>query len=486
MWRRRHSLGTEQGSEARGGGGCYHDLAAMNGPVLLLLLAAAAIVALTVAPPTLRRVWAFNLYLFKYLALLLLEIVRVRRLAARLRGRPHQPLTLPVVARLFSEDMGPTYIKFAQIVASSSGMFPKRYVEEFQKCLDRVRPFSFAEVEAILTEELGEERAAELTDLDPVPLASASIAQVHTARLADGTEVVIKVQRPGIEARIEADMKILGFWARVAARFNRDARLANPVAIVEDFAATLAEEVDFQIEARHLARFNEIMGELGHADIRAPVPHWGYTTRRVLVMERFRGIRVDQVDKIRARGIDAEGALVKGIRAWFQSVIFYGFFHGDVHAGNLMLLDDGSLGFLDFGIVGRFDDRQRALVTDYMVAFTTGNYRRLAEVVVEMGGAPSGLDLDHFAAALKETYAPLLGMRFGDINYADLIPRLYQVAREHRMSMPKEFVLITKQMLYFDRYAKELAPDLNVFTDPRLVTSLLADIRRAMDERARA
>jgi aarF domain-containing kinase len=458
----------------------------MNGPVLLLLLAAAAVLVLSVALPTLRRIWAFNLYFFKYLALLFLELVGVRRLALRLTGRSHRPLTLPVAARLFSEDMGPTYIKFGQIVASSSGMFPQPYVKEFQKCLDRVRPFSFAEVEAILREELGEERAAELSEVDPQPLASASIAQVHTARLSDGTEIVIKVQRPGIEARIRADMKILRLLARLAARFNGGARLANPVAIVDDFAATLAEEVDFQIEAKHLDRFNEIMRELGHADIRAPVPHWGYTTRRVLVMERFRGIRVDQIDEIRERGIDAEAALVKGIRAWFQSVIFYGFFHGDVHAGNLMLLDDGNLGFLDFGIVGRFDDRRRALVTDYMVAFTTGNYRRLAEVVVEMGGAPAGLDLDHFAAGLKETYAPLLGMRFGDINYADLIPKLYQVAREHQMTMPKEFVLITKQMLYFDRYAKELAPDLNVFTDPRLVTSLLADIRRAMDERARA
>jgi predicted unusual protein kinase regulating ubiquinone biosynthesis (AarF/ABC1/UbiB family) len=167
------------------------------------------------------------------------------------------------------------------------------------------------------------------------------------------------------------------------------------------------------------------------------------------------------------------------MRAWFQCVIFYGFFHGDVHAGNLMLLDDGDIGFLDFGIVGRFDAEQRRLVTDYVIAFTTGDYRKLADTVVAMGGVADGTDLDAFAASLEKTYEPLRKLSFGEINYAEMIPKIYEVAREHGMSMPREFVLITKQMLYFDRYAKLLAPDLNIFTDPRLVMSLLADIQKA-------
>ncbi len=449
----------------------------------VLLGVVAGLLVISLLLPTTRRIWVFHLYASKYLFLWLLDVVRLRRLWARLGNREYRKLTRPVMLRLFCEDLGPTFIKFGQIVASSADMFPKRYVDEFQKCLDRVRPFPSAQVRDILEAELGEEKSRQLTEFDPHPLASASIAQVHTARLEDGTDVVVKVQRPGIEGRIAADTRILRACAVVLAKLSKDAELFNPVGVVEDFAETLQEELDFRLEAKNQERFNEIMAILGHKEIRAPVPHWELTTRRVQVMERFYGTRVDDVDSIRARDIDAEDALVRGLRAWFQCVVFYGFFHGDVHAGNLMILDNDDLGFLDFGIVGRFDDRQRWLVTDYMIAFSTGDFRKLAEVIVEMGGVPDGLDMDGFVDDLKAAYSPLLKMSFSEINYAQLLPEIQGVARRHRMGMPKEFVLITKQMLYFDRYAKLLAPKLNVFTDPRLMMSFMADIQKARAER---
>ena len=224
------------------------------------------------------------------------------------------------------------------------------------------------------------------------------------------------------------------------------------------------------------------MAELGHKNIRAPVPHNDLTTRRVLTMERFSGLRVDQFDAIKAKGVDGETALVAGLRAWFQCVVFYGFFHGDVHAGNLMLLDNEDLGFLDFGIVGRFGERERWLVTDYMIAFAMGNYRRLAEIICEMAGKPPNLDMEAFVKDLGETYSPLLKLSFGEVNYAEFLPGIQRTATRHRVQMPKEFILITKQLLYFDRYAKALAPKLNVFTDPRLVMGMMADIQKARME----
>jgi aarF domain-containing kinase len=445
--------------------------------IVLSVLAGVALLLLALPVP--RRVLAFGLHLAKYFALWASDRLGLRRLALRLRGEPYERLTRPRLLRLFFEDMGPTFIKFGQIIASSSGMFPEDYVKEFQKVLDRVRPFSFTEVKQILNAELGEERARQLVDIDPTPLASASIAQVHGANLGDGTKVVVKVQRPGIAQRTRADMKIMRMMARLVARFRPGAELANPVGVVNDFAKTLAEELDFALEAANLDRFNEIMRELGHTHIRAPVPHHELTTGRVLVMERFFGLRVDRYDDIRARGIDGETKLVAGLRAWFQCVLFYGFFHGDVHAGNLMILDDQDVGFLDFGIVGRFDEKARWQVTDYMIAFSTGNYRKLAEVIVEMAGAPSNLDLEKFAADLGETYRPLLTLSFGEVNYAEFLPGIQRVATRHRMKMPNEFILITKQLLYFDRYAKALAPKLNVFTDPRLVLGMMSDIQKA-------
>jgi predicted unusual protein kinase regulating ubiquinone biosynthesis (AarF/ABC1/UbiB family) len=423
-----------------------------------LLAVVAILFLLSVSLPVPRRIWALTLYTWKYFWLWVADVLRLRWLVMKLSGRgaEYQRLTRPVLIRMWCEDMGPTFIKFGQIVASSSGMFPDAYVKEFQKCLDRVKPFPFADVRRTLDEELGAEKAAHLVDIEPKQLASASIAQVHTAKLRDGTPVVIKVQRPGIIPRCMADMKLMRLLARMMARMKKDVELANPVGVVDDFTKTLTEELDFRKEAENLDRFNEIMRELGHKHIHAPVPHHEYTTRKVLVMERF-----------------------AGLRAWFQCVVFYGFFHGDVHAGNLMLLDDETIGFLDFGIVGRFDDHERYLVTDYMIAFSMGNYRRLAEIIVEMAGAPTELDMDGFVKDLGETYSPLLRLSFGEVNYAEFLPGIQRTATRHRMRMPNEFILITKQLLYFDRYAKALAPKLNVFTDPRLVLGMMQDIQKA-------
>jgi predicted unusual protein kinase regulating ubiquinone biosynthesis (AarF/ABC1/UbiB family) len=453
----------------------------------IFLAVAAAVFVVSVAWPTFRRVWVFSLYFAKYLLVGLAQKLGFRRLRARLAGRPYEPLTREAGVRLFCEDMGPTFVKFGQIVASSGGMFPESYTREFQKVLDRVRPFSFEEVQEILREELGE-RAAQLEEIDPIPLAAASIAQVHTAQLTDGTKVVLKVQRPGIQKLIDADIRVMLLVSRIAMRlFPRRTEFVNPVGFVEDFGATLREEIDFKKEAENLDRFNEIMREHGYQDVRAPVPQLGLTTSRVLVMERFIGTRVDNEAEIRERGLNGEDKLIRGLRAWFQCVVFHGFFHGDVHAGNLMVLESGDLGFLDFGIVGRFDDQQRRLVTDYVVSFATGDYKTLARTIIEMGGVKhANLDMDGFVAGLKKAYGPLLTMSFGDVNYADMIPRINEVAREHRMIMPREFILILKQMLYFDRYAKILAPKLNVFSDPRLVMGLIQDVQKVRAEAAAA
>jgi predicted unusual protein kinase regulating ubiquinone biosynthesis (AarF/ABC1/UbiB family) len=440
-----------------------------------------AYLAITLVLPTTRRVWVFHLLCGKYLFLWTIDRLGLRFVWAKIVGKPYERLIAPVLLRHLAEDLGPTFIKFGQIVASSSGMFPKRYVQEFQRCLDRVRPFPFAKVQQILAEELGPD-AAKLTQLDPQPLASASIAQVHSAKLEDGADVVVKVQRPGIQGRVEADMKVLKFLAGIAERFIRDAELVNPVGIVEDFHATIREELDFRLEAQNLSQFNHLMHAMGHDDVRAPKPYKELTTPRLLTMERFFGTRVDDVEKMTHRNVDAEAKLILGMQSWFRCVLFHGFFHGDVHAGNLMILDNDDIGFLDFGIVGRFNERQRRLVTDYVVAFASADYTTLARVIVEMGSVHEEIDVDAFAKDLEAAYSPMLKLSFSEMNYAEIIPRIQQVSSKHRMKMPKEFVLITKQMLYFDRYAKLLAPKLNVFTDSRIVMSMMADIMKARAE----
>ncbi|HEX8793478.1 MAG TPA: AarF/UbiB family protein, partial [Polyangiaceae bacterium] len=251
------------------------------------------------------------------------------------------------------------------------------------------------------------------------------------------------------------------------------------VGIVEDFEANIREELDFRREAANMAEFNRIMVEHGHSEVVAPKVVDALTTRRVLVMERFYGHRVDDVEQLRASNVDGEEKLLAGMRAWFRCMILHGFFHGDVHAGNLMALADGRIGFLDFGIVGRFPRERREQVTDYLLAFASGDFRRLAEVMAAMGAVGGHVDLDALAKDLAAAYEPLLGSELAAIKYADLIPAILRTSVRHGMRMPRDFVLVTKQMLYFDRYAKLLAPRLNVFKDPRIVAALAMDVMQA-------
>jgi aarF domain-containing kinase len=394
---------------------------------------------------------------------------------ALLRGRPHPA---PVVVRRSFEDLGPTYIKLGQLVASSQGLFPERYCTEFRKCLDQVRPFPYADVQRILREDLGRDPDEVFESIDPQPLASASIAQVHAARLKDGQDVVIKVQRPRIDEVVEADLRVLRLAARLMSLVPIG-ELANPRGVVEDFEANIREELDFRREAENMAEFNRIMDEHGQSQVAAPKAAKGLTTRRVLVMERFFGHRVDDVEKLRAAHFDGEEKLLLGMRAWFQCMILHGFFHGDVHAGNLMALEDGRIGFLDFGIVGRFPRERRDQVTDYLLAFATGDFRKLADVLAAMGSTSAKVDLDALAKDLAAAYAPMMASEGSSMKYADIIPATMRTAIRHGLRMPRDFVLVVKQMLYFDRYAKVLAPSLNVFRDPRIISALTMDVMQA-------
>ena len=396
--------------------------------------------------------------------------------AAHLRGEESPG---PAIVRSAFEDLGPTYVKLGQLVASSQGLFPEPYCQEFRKCLDQVRPFPYEEVTRTLRAELGRDPGDVFDSIDPTPLASASIAQVHAARLRDGQHVVIKVQRPKIADVLAADLRLLQLAARVMTRFPHG-ELANPVGVIEDFEANLREELDFRREAVNMVEFNRIMAAQRQSRVAAPRVFAEVSTSRVLVMERFFGHRVDDVEKLRASNLDLEEGLLVGMRAWFQCMILHGFFHGDVHAGNLMTLDDGRVGFLDFGIVGRFTRERRQQVTDYLLAFATGDFDKLARVMVAMGSAPrGGIDLDKLGQELAAAYEPILAGEGASAKYADILPMILRTGVKHGMRMPRDFVLVVKQMLYFDRYAKLLAPDLNVFRDPRIVSGLMEDVLQA-------
>jgi predicted unusual protein kinase regulating ubiquinone biosynthesis (AarF/ABC1/UbiB family) len=428
--------------------------------LILLCIAAFAGVAMASSRTARRFLWT----------MLVLGRVLVLRLFDALRDRPDLH---PVRLREAFETLGPTYVKLAQLVASSEGMFPEPYCVEFRRCLDAVPSFSVHAVHRTLREDFGEERLKAFSEIEETPIASASIAQVHGATLSTGQRVVLKVQRPNLPALVAADLRVLRLLSGLIERVPFG-NLANPSSIVDDFAANLAEELDFHHEAKNLDEFNELMKKHGFDGVAAPKPLHEHLSARILTMERFDGFRIDDTTQLAPIAHELEDKLLLGMRAWFRCLLVHGFFHGDVHAGNLMVLSDGRIGFLDFGIVGRFTPERRKLISDFMLAIATRNFRSLAQAMVEMGHM-QGVDIDALGRGLEEGCAPLLEPGRA-AKYADLLPIIMRVSLRHRMRLPRDFVLILKQMIYFDRYAKLLAPKLNIFNDPRIIASLMQDL----------
>lgn len=391
-------------------------------------------------------------------------------------------VTGPVALRKAFEVLGPTYVKLGQLIASGEALFPERYSEEFRKLLDRVPAFDAALVVETLERELGRPVHRAFASLEQKPMAAASIAQVHAATLPDGRQVVVKVQRPGIGERAACDVALMRLFAGLAQRMSLHARRANLLAVIEDFESNLALELDFGNEARRMREFNEVMRSMGTDSVAAPVVHDELSSPRVLTMERFTGWRLDDTDALRASGYDVEERLLTGIRAWFQTLILRGFFHGDVHAGNFMLLRDGRVGYLDFGIVGVFDEAQKKNVLEYVLGFQSRDFERVARAMLAMGTAsdPNAVDPEKLGDDLAIAYAPMLDPD-GGFNMRDLVPAMIRVSRAHDLRMPRDLVLVTKQLVYLDRYTRAIGgAQMNVLTDQRLTNLIMQDMFAAM------
>jgi predicted unusual protein kinase regulating ubiquinone biosynthesis (AarF/ABC1/UbiB family) len=384
---------------------------------------------------------------------------------------PIGPAAASELRRAF-ERLGPTYVKLAQLIASSPGLFPDLLADEFRACLDNVPPVSYETIRRVIVEELGAAPEQVFRRFDPEPLASASIAQVHAAQLRGGREVVVKVQRPAIRRTLEKDLRILMLAARLMEQASTKGRMANPVAVVEDFAATLAEELDFVLEGRAMERFGRNLRSFGNNDdVRVPKVVSRYTTPRVLTMERINGYKIDDLVHLSGQGWDLAAALKKMVRAWMEAALEHGFFHGDVHAGNLMLDEDGKVVFLDFGIVGRLDPKTKEIIRRGLPALMVrGDFREVAKAVHELGGILKPGDLEEASRDIAEIMEPIVGKPLSQISYGKVLVDIVRIGTRYEVRLPREMVLVAKQMLYFERYAKLMAPDWAILNDPDLIS----------------
>jgi predicted unusual protein kinase regulating ubiquinone biosynthesis (AarF/ABC1/UbiB family) len=405
-------------------------------------------------------------------------VVTVARSGSRfaLHPRRQPPKALAVALRRSFAELGPTFTKLGQLIASSPGLFPEVLSDELRRLLDDVPAEPAYRIRRTVERELRTPLELVFARFDDEPLAAASVAQVHRARLHDGTEVVVKVRRPHLRHRIERDLRLLRLVAVALSRMGAIGEALNPVAIVDDLAQSMHEELDFRREARDMAQFAANLATFGSNDrIVVPTPIEELVRERVLVMTYVEGIPVDRGDELRAAGHDLTELVRMGARAWIESALVHGLFHGDVHAGNLFVTPAGEVAFLDFGIVGRLDDRVREVLRRTLPAMVVGGDLRAAvAALADLGAVRGPIDLDRAGDDIAALVGPLMELPLSEISYGEILSDVLQVATAHRIQLPREMVAVVKQLVYFERYVKDLAPDYQMLTDPEILQHLLA------------
>jgi predicted unusual protein kinase regulating ubiquinone biosynthesis (AarF/ABC1/UbiB family) len=373
--------------------------------------------------------------------------------------------------------LGPTYVKLGQIIASSPGLFPESLARAAEKCLDEVPPFDSATAREMIRRDLGHAPSAVFKSFDDAPLSAASIGQVHACVLPDGREAVIKLQRPNIRRLMTTDLRIMHRLAKTLERHLEFARNASAVALVEDLHAVTYQELNPALEAHRQDRFRQQLWAFGdNRWITAPEIYWDYCGPHLICMERMTGIPMDEFDAIRDMGLDGELIIRRGSKTWLEAVVVHGPFHGDMHAGNLWVLEDGRASYLDFGIMGEVPDEFKSLIKDLFYTFIFDQqFARIARAYKKLGIMSDEMGTDEeVGMRIRMVVAPMLG-KSSSMSLGDFIISSLDMMKQFGLTAPREMVLFSKQMLYMERYIKGLAPDWQFGADPFLLKNIFPE-----------
>lgn len=374
---------------------------------------------------------------------------------------------VPTVAerlRIAFEELGPTFIKLGQLLSSRPDLVTMSYAKEFKKLQDRVPTFPIEQVYQTIEEELGMPVAKIFQDFNPEPIGSASIAQVHNAILMNGTKVIVKVRRPGIEEQIMLDLNILQSLAKLIEKYVPESKLFDPVGIVDEFAKSITKELDFRREARNALIFRENFKD--YKKVYIPYVFKEFTTKKILVMEKVEGVRIDDINSIKEKGLDIEGILNIVIDMYFKQIFDHGFFHGDPHPGNILVTDDARVALVDFGITGKIDEEFKESYANIAIAIINQNIDKLITEYLKLGIIPDDIDREKLEKELKDDIEdilyPIYAYRIEDIQISELIESIMKVALKHRLRFLPELLLIDKVLIMLEGLTKELCPDKSI------------------------
>lgn len=368
-----------------------------------------------------------------------------------------QPQARPEQVRMALEELGATFIKIGQILSTRADLLPPDYVSELTKLQDQAPPVAIDAIRDVIETELGHPLDQSFATFDLEPLAAASIGQAHAACLVDGTEVVVKVRRPGVVEQVQEDLEILQSLAITASRHWQLAERYDVISLAQEFAHTLRAELDYVREGRNATRFAQNFA--GDRNLHIPRVFWESTTSRVLTLERIRGIKINDLGALEAAGVDRAALAKRASRVLLKMVFEDGFFHADPHPGNFFVETDGRIGLIDFGMVGSVDDRTRDQLANLLLAITEQDADRLVDAFLELGFAHKRIDRATLRRDLEHLMERYYGEPLGRIRIGPLIEEALDVARRHALQLPVNLALLLKTAVMDEGLGAQLDPE---------------------------
>ncbi|HBZ04965.1 MULTISPECIES: ubiquinone biosynthesis regulatory protein kinase UbiB [Massilia] len=367
--------------------------------------------------------------------------------------------------RLALEELGPIFIKFGQVLSTRRDLMPPDIANELSLLQDRVPPFGSDLAIAQITRSLGAPPDQLFASFDPVPVASASIAQVHFAKLKNGRDVAVKVLRPGMKKTIDEDIALMYMATGLIEKLWAESRLLKPREVVAEFDKYLHDELDLMREA---ANASQLRRNFADSDLLlVPEMFWDYCSSNVIVMERMHGIPVSQIDRLAAEGVDLKKLSSDGVEIFFTQVFRDGFFHADMHPGNILVSVEpetfGRYIALDFGIVGTLNDFDKDYLSQNFLAFFRRDYKRVAEAHIESGWAPRHTRVDELEAAVRACCEPIFDRPLKDISFGQILLRLFQTSRRFNVEVQPQLVLLQKTLLNIEGLGRQLDPELDLW-----------------------